>query len=86
MRIVIIVYFICALEYRYAVLSRGMQHQRGLTIPKVLIAVPREFSLRERERELVAKIRMTGLTGVWDRFDRSRQKNTPTASFQKRPI
>ena len=52
MRIVIIVYFICALEYRYAVLSRGMQHQRGLTIPKVLIAVPREFSLRERELKL----------------------------------
>jgi len=25
--IVEIVYFICALEYRYAVLSRGMQHQ-----------------------------------------------------------
>ena len=52
MRIVVIVYFICALEYRYVVLSRGLQHQRGLTIPKVLIAVPREFSLRERELKL----------------------------------
>ena len=60
MVIVVVVYFIYALEYMYAVLSRGMQHQRSLTIPKVLIAVPREFSLRERELKLQKP--------KWDRF------------------